>query len=122
MLELARVSSDLLESVPQDDIAARRLVDREVRLEHAPISAKQLDDMSDRPSPHLDEIITGRWEVPALKPHPVDHHAHTTKLHDNVVAPGEIRHIRSPPGKDLVPSPLIRPDTERATQMVEYEC
>src|SRR3954447_13083394 len=60
------VAHHALEGVPQDDVAARLLVHREVRLEHAAVDAEAVDAPADLVPPRRCQIGRCGWLFPLV--------------------------------------------------------
>src|SRR5688572_580180 len=121
LLILRKAIRDAFERVPQHRVRAARLVDGEIAFEHAAVWAEELDAAVVVVARGLRQLLRAGRTVTLLPPEAVDGHVHAPELRDHIRACRHCLDVARPVLVDLLELPRVRPDAERAAEVVEND-
>ena len=120
-LGVRQAGAGALERVPQRPVRDHRLVDREIAFEHAPRRAEGGDAFVDPRLPRRGQFDRARG-VGALVPGRAAHdHPEPAQFGEHIVALRQLGDIGAPLREQFGAVVGVRPDPERAAEMVEHD-
>src|SRR6516165_3114067 len=110
-----------LERVPISRVAAGKLVDRKVALEHATLGTERGKAGLDIGPPRVGEFLRRGRALAVVKREAVDAHADAAELHIHVRRTCELGDAAPPLGEDFRALVGVPAEPERAAHVIEYD-